>query len=202
MTEQPIINITGEKVALGPRSRELAPLFYQWINDFEVTSTYGMNFKIRTREALEANAEQYSKGGADFVDFAIFEQATMQPIGWTSLIMIDHFNRTAKFTIAIGEKACWGKGYGTETTRLMLDYGFTCLGLHNIWLTVFEYNQRGVRAYQKAGFKEFGRWRQAQRAGGVAYDVIYMDCLATEFAGSVLTSLQPEQAKPKGHDGR
>ena len=189
---QPIINIAGEKVALGPRDRRYIPLFHKWLNDFDVTHTYGINFKNRTMEAVFASYDHYAKGGADFVDFVILEQSSMQPIGWTSLIEIDNFHRTAKFTIAIGEKSCWDKGYGTEATRLMMDYGFTCLGLHNIWLTVFDYNKRGFRAYKNAGFKEFGRWRQAQRLGTVAYDVIYMDCLATEFEGSILSGLLPD----------
>ncbi len=36
-----------------------------------------------------------------------------------------------------------GRGYGTETTRLMLDYAFTALGLHNVMLTVFVFNAAG-----------------------------------------------------------
>jgi RimJ/RimL family protein N-acetyltransferase len=92
----------------------------------------------------------------------------------------------------VGEKDCWNKGYGTETTTLMLDYGFTALGLHNIMLRVFSYNERARRAYLRAGFKEIGRRREARRLAGRAYDVVYMDCLATEFEGSTLKHLLPE----------
>ena len=35
----------------------------------------------------------------------------------------------------------------------MLDYGFTCLGLHNIFLWVNAANERGIRAYRRAGFR-------------------------------------------------
>jgi hypothetical protein len=57
---------------------------------------------------------------------------------------VDHRNRSATFGILIGEPECRGKGYGTETTRLMLDYAFTALGLHNVMLTVFEFNPAGT----------------------------------------------------------
>jgi RimJ/RimL family protein N-acetyltransferase len=57
---------------------------------------------------------------------------------------VDHRNRSATFGILIGEPECRGKGYGTETTRLMLDYAFTTLGLHNVMLTVFEFNPAGT----------------------------------------------------------
>ncbi|MEZ4731155.1 MAG: GNAT family protein [Caldilineaceae bacterium] len=138
--EQPIINLHGDLVALGPRQRDHIPLFLRWINDFAVTHSYGMRFRNRTWEAMQANYEQGSKGGPDFVDFTIYERATLRPIGWTALEEIDHFDRTAKYIILIGEQRCWGQGYGTETTCLMLDYGFTGLGLHNIYLTVFSFN--------------------------------------------------------------
>lgn len=53
-----------------------------------------------------------------------------------------------------------GKGFGTETTSLMLDYAFTVLGLHSVGLAVAEFNAAGIRAYQKAEFQECGRWRE------------------------------------------
>jgi RimJ/RimL family protein N-acetyltransferase len=60
-------------------------------------------------------------------------------------------------------------------------------------LTVYEYNLAGLRAYQKAGFREFGRRRQSHWMGGQLWDVIYMDCLATEFESPVLgTILVPD----------
>ena len=94
---------------------------------------------------------------------------------------MDYRNRTASFGIIIGEPECRGKGYGTETTRLMLDYAFAVLGLHNVMLIVFEFNAAGIRAYNKAGFTEFGRRRECRLMGGKLWDEIHMDCLSTEF---------------------
>ena len=48
----------------------------------------------------------------------------------------------------------------------MLDYAFTALGLHNVMLTIHEYNLAGRRAYEKAGFKEIGRRRQCRWLNG------------------------------------
>jgi RimJ/RimL family protein N-acetyltransferase len=63
----------------------------------------------------------------------------------------------------------------------MLDYAFNVLGLHSVRLAVFSFNERAQRAYERAGFRVIGRWREAKRLGGRAYDVVYMDCLAREF---------------------
>jgi diamine N-acetyltransferase len=86
----------------------------------------------------------------------------------------------------IGERDFHGKGFGTETTQLVLDYAFTILGLHNVLLKVFDYNQAGINAYKKAGFKEIGRRREVKYLNGKLWDDVYMDCLSTEFTSNVL----------------
>ncbi|MER3406714.1 MAG: N-acetyltransferase [Chloroflexota bacterium] len=189
--EQPILNVIGEKVALGPLRRDLLPLYLKWINDFEVTRSLAAGMRPMTWEAEEEWYARISKSERD-VAFTIYERATLRPIGNTGLHRIDDRHRTAEFGIMIGEKDYWGKGYGTETTALMLEYGFLALGLHNIMLRVYSFNERAVRAYTRAGFRVMGRQREAYRLGGRAYDVIYMDCLATEFQSRVLHRLIPD----------
>jgi len=120
------------------------------------------------------------------VPFTIYERNTLRPIGNTGLHGVDYRTRTTTFG-TIGEPECRSKGYGTETTRLMLDYAFTALGLHNVMLIVFEFNVvAGVRAYEKAGFKEFRRRRECHLSGGKLWDEIKMDCLSSELESSVL----------------
>ena len=129
--------------------------------------------------------------------FTVYEKSELRPIGTTGLGEINHTHRTAEFGIMIGDKESWGKGYGTEVTRLILEYGFICLGLHNIHLWANAANERGIRAYQRAGFRMAGRWRQAKRRGDRAYDLVLMDCLATEFEGGALSHLSPESLEAK-----
>ena len=186
--EQPIINFAGEKVALGPYRRDLLPLYQRWMNDFEVTRSLAVGWRPLTWEAEEAWYEGASKNERE-VGFTIYERATGRPIGNTGLHNVDHFHRTAGFGIVIGEKDCWGKGYGTEATTLVLDYAFTALGLHSVMLSVYGFNERGIRAYTRAGFRLIGRWREAHRQGGRAHDVVLMDCLASEFQSPVLHRL-------------
>jgi len=103
-----------------------------------------------------------------------------RPIGNASWSGIDLHDRTAEYTVFIGEADCRGRGYGTAITRLMLDYAFTALGLHSVWLRVYAYNPGAVRAYTRAGFREIGRRRACKRLGQTLHDVIYMDCLAAD----------------------
>lgn len=87
--------------------------------------------------------------------------------------------------IAIGERDYWGKGYGTDAIRILLRYAFNELNLHRVTLNVFEYNQRAVRSYEKAGFVVEGRERQFLRRDGRRWDVIYMGILREEWERTV-----------------
>jgi RimJ/RimL family protein N-acetyltransferase len=187
--QRPIFNIAGEKVLLGPPTCDLVQIVVRWENDFAVTLLSGDSVRPKMREAAEAKYERYTRGEQhDWAGFVIYETATLRPIGVTDLRHIDCVRRTAEFGICIGEQDCWGKGSGTETTRLMLDYGFTygftALGIHNIMLTSFSYNERAIRAYQRAGFLIIDRRREAHRIGDRVYDIVYivyMDCLGKDF---------------------
>lgn len=187
---QPIINILGEKVALGPMHRDLLPLYFKWINDFEVTRTLFLRFGPTTMEAEEAWFERVSKDVGQ-VQFTMYERDTLRPIGTAGLTQIEHKHRTAEFGILIGEKDCWNKGYGTETAMLLLDYGFNGLGLHNIMLRAASFNERGLSAYTRAGFREIGRRREVMWVSGRHYDVVYMDCLSSEFESPVMRQYLP-----------
>lgn len=181
----PILNVEGDLVALGPLRRDLLPLYQRWINDLGTMRTLDLPPHPMTMEKEQDWYDQQSKTEVD-VPFTIYERETLRPIGNTGLHDVDHRNRTATFGILIGEPECRGKGYGTEATRLMLDYAFSALGLHNVMLTVFEFNPAGIRAYERAEFKEIGRRRECRLMGGKLWDEIYMDCLSSEFESLVL----------------
>ncbi len=181
----PVVNIVGEFVALGPLRRELLPLYQRWINDFRTARTLGARPPgPMTMEAEEAWFAGAATSGA--AAYTIYEKSTWRPIGNTGLSDVDYRNGTAVFGILIGEADARGKGYGTETTRLMLDYAFTALGLRNVLLTVASFNEAGQRAYRRAGFKEMGRRRACRWLGGRYWDDVYMDCIAEEFESPVL----------------
>lgn len=182
---QPILNIRGEKIALGPLERKLLPDYRRWINDFETVRTLDAPPRPMTADQEESWYETQSKAENNAI-FTIYALPGLQPIGNAMLHNIDHRNRSATFGIIIGEASYRGRGLGTETTRLMLDYAFTALGIHNVMLSVYEFNGAARRAYEKAGFREIGRRRECRFMGGDRWDEIFMDCLSTGFESPVL----------------
>ena len=99
-------------------------------------------------------------------------------------IEISEINRTSAngwLSISIGDREYWGKKYGVEAIQLMMDFGFTTLNLHRISLTVFSYNGRAIKAYQKVGFKMEGSEKEALWRDGKRWDIIYMGILKGEW---------------------
>lgn len=189
---EPVYNIVGERIALGPLSADLVPLLHRWFNDFWIMRTYGGALAGKPLEEIEGWYER-ERDPQDARWFAIFECATDRPIGITDLFQIEAEHGLAWFGMLIGEADARGRGYATETTRLMLDYAFTALNLHTVVLTVDEFNVAGRRAYGRAGFREAGRIRGGTQVAGRHYDRIVMDCVASEFESPVLRAqLAPE----------
>ena len=175
---------------MGPLSRELLPQYQSWLNDVRTQGWAGYPQRPEpwTHERM-VNWYERAATDHDRMWFTIYETAGWRALGFCILRDIDQQHRTAEFGITIGDRGDRGKGYGSEAVKLLLDLAFTGLGLHNVQLQVFEFNHGGVRAYQRAGFKEIGRRRGAHFMGGRFWDVVYMDCIAEEFSSPVLGDL-------------
>ena len=158
----------------------------RWYDNLHMLRSLGDIPQPLTPAQKEQWYENANKASGSNITFTIYECDTQRPIGITGLYGADFRNRTAEFAITIAEPDARGQGFGTEATRLMLDYAFTALGLHNVMLRVFSFNVAGIRTYTKAGFKEFGRRRECYVMGGTTWDVIYMECLASEWGPSPL----------------
>ncbi len=88
--------------------------------------------------------------------YAVHEAVSDRLIGTSALTDILPNGTSALFRIVIGEKECWGRGYGTEATRLVVAEGFERHGLRQVRLEVFRHNPRAIAAYQRVGFRQTG----------------------------------------------
>ncbi|GAB4500398.1 MAG: hypothetical protein OHK003_20530 [Anaerolineales bacterium] len=102
-------------------------------------------------------------------------------LGETDLEVDDYAARNAFVGIGIYHRDDWGKGYGTDAMNLALRFAFYELSLNRVSLTVFEYNPRAIRSYEKAGFCHEGRSRGVLLKDGKRWDVIYMGILFDEW---------------------
>ena len=131
--------------------------------------------------------------GAEAMAMAIHERQGDRLVGTCAFSQLDGDNGSALYHITIGEKDAWGKGYGTEATRLMLEHAFGTLGLHRVALAVFQFNERAIRSYRACGFVVEGRAREAIWRDGRWWDEITMSILDLEWQ-----SLRPRTGRGAG----
>lgn len=151
------------------------PAFQRWYADPEIARLL--------RHDQEPLTEIQSRGYFDTIIlplsarglcYAIHETATDALIGMAALTDLQSGGTSALYRIVIGEKDRWGRGYGTEATRLVAWEGFSRHGLSEIRLEVFRHNPRALNAYRRVGFDEVGEhveWVDRQQ---VQLDVVEM----------------------------
>ena len=113
--------------------------------------------------------------------YAIHMRPTDRLVGLATFSNLDPDNGSALFHITIGERDAWGRGMGSEATALMVGHAFEVLGLHRVGLSVFAFNLRAIRAYERVGFRPEGRLREAIWRDGRFWDEIQMGLLADEW---------------------
>jgi RimJ/RimL family protein N-acetyltransferase len=114
-----------------------------------------------------------NEDGALGTGFSVITLAGEEFAGHVGLFAADPKERVATFGIALGPPF-WGRGLGTDATRVMVRYGFLELGLHRIELRVWAFNQRAVAAYASAGFQVEGRLREVVFHDGRWHDELLM----------------------------
>lgn len=174
--------IYGERIRLRAIEEEDLPRFVEWLNDPQVTEglLIGLPFSLaeETRwfeKMLERPPEEHVLG------IEVRKGRGWQLIGSCAFHNIQWAHRTAEVGIAIGDKAYWDRGYGTETMELLLRHGFETLNLNRIFLSVHTPNKRAIRAYEKAGFVNEGCMRQAVYKNGSYQDMNIMSVLRSEW---------------------
>ena len=172
--------LTGSRVVLRRHDPENLAAFRRWYSDPEIA-------RLARYQEAPMRAEEIERFfaarvvGPDALAMAIHERDSDRLIGTCAFSQLDGDNGSALYHITIGEKDAWGRGYGTEATRLMLDLAFGRLGLHRIALFVFEFNERAIRTYRRCGFVVEGRARESIFRDGRWWDELAMSVLESDW---------------------
>ncbi|TCJ02077.1 GNAT family N-acetyltransferase [Cytobacillus praedii] len=171
----------SSRVKLRKMTKEDTELYHKWRNEIEVMYSTNPSLDVYPMEATKEFVDHVILGSHSGKSYIMVEKGNEIPIGIVSLINIDYKNRNAECIIDIGEKEYWGKGYGSEGLRLLLDYVFYEMNLHRVYLKVFSFNDRAVRLYNKIGFQQEGSSRQSLFRDGEWHDIIHMGLLQKEY---------------------
>ncbi|MEJ7152905.1 GNAT family protein [Staphylococcus ureilyticus] len=171
----------SSRIKLRKMTKEDTELYNKWRNDIEVMHSTNPSLDVYPLESTKEFVEHVILESSTNKSYIMVEKEEEIPIGIISLINIDYKNRNAECIIDIGEKKHWGKGYGSESLELLLDYVFYEMNLHRISLKVFSFNDRAISLYTKIGFQEEGNSRQSLFRNGQWYDIIHMGILKNEY---------------------
>jgi diamine N-acetyltransferase len=165
--------------------REDLAALHKWQNDEEIMRlARSFPDHVISKEALQGEFERELKGeDTGRRAYIIEEKSTGKPVGWAT-IRIHQFTRRmtgADIGLALGERRAWKKGYGTETSRLLLDEVFLQLNLHRAEWWTFAENLASLKLAVKMGFKEDGRLREAVFFDNKFHDLVVLGILKDEY---------------------
>ena len=171
--------LKGERVGLRYPQKESIDSYLAWMNDLDI-----LQYLLRVRPMGRAEEEEWFANLSKRPDDLVFEIVSLEqgvPIGVCGLHRISGSNRSAEIGISIGDKSQWSRGYGREAMGLLCGYGFDVLNLNRIGLNVYAYNVRGIRCYERVGFRHEGRRRAARFWNGKYWDILEMGLLESEW---------------------
>jgi len=175
--------LEGEKIELRRHAPRNYSLYAEWYGDPEIWHLTSWAASPLNRSAVEKMFEDRELSQTDD-SFAIHVKGDDEPIGVISLMNKSEANQSAELSVIVGHRDDRHKGYGTEAIDRLLRYAFEELGLNRIGLSVFDFNEEAISAYEKLGFRAEGRYRQAIKRRSGFHDAILMSILKNEYGSS------------------
>lgn len=141
-----------------------------WLNDSDVNRYLETRFVPQTLESVEEYWVSH-RDRSDSPWFAISIADDRNHIGNIKLGPINRIHRTADVSLFIGEKSCWGQGFGQEAIATLRDWAFSELDIQKLNAGVYAGNDASRRAFEKCGFEVEGCLKSEVLSGGRRLDV-------------------------------
>jgi RimJ/RimL family protein N-acetyltransferase len=178
--------LRGKRMSLQLLERDHLKKRVEFLNDPEVQRT--LNFDYPT--SLAKTEAWFSKNvlSPDRVDFVFVRNEDSAIIGFGGFININIKSQKSEMYIFIGDKECWGSGFGRDGYKLLVNYGFAELGLERIYLYQLTENERAVKATAALGWKTEGLLRRDIWSHGELKDQYLLSILREEWVSSGLSA--------------
>ena len=171
--------LVSRRVILRPFSKDDLKFVQKWSNDTEIRKLTGEVAPID-----DAEAERFFESlrvDKNRLWFAVILKSGNRVVGEVGLLRMFKPWRCTDMSVVIGEKDAWGKGYGTEAGRLLLDYAFEHLGFHRVSIGVVAFNKRALRFWRGLGFKKEVVQRDGYYCDDKFGDFVMMSILENEY---------------------
>lgn len=152
-----------------------------WIADEKIQFMYSEP-TYTTKEAVDTLLNKYinSYQNNDYYRWAIIAKENKECIGQIAYFLVDTKNNFAEIEYCIGS-AFQCRGFATEATKAVIDYGFSKIKLHKVQICHKSINIPSKRVIEKCGFHYDGTLRDYFYMNGVYVDRLYYSILEKEY---------------------
>ena len=149
-------------------TEDMTDEYYSWFHDTEVTAhnSHGLFPYTKKQKSEFLN----SIDNKERIVFAVYTRNRAR-VGNVELASFDWINRSAEISIVVGARQEWGKGYGTEMCKKVVEHGFLNLNLHRIWTGTTETNIGMNFVAKKIGMSYEGKFKKAKFLNGEYVDI-------------------------------
>lgn len=171
---------TTDRIELRPLDFDLLyePPYIDWMEDREVNKYNSHGIFPLTPKSREEFIE--SINNKNTIVWSIWLHKNIW-VGNISLQSFDWINRSAELAILLGNKEYWGKGIGTEASKVVLYHGFRKLNLNRIWLGTMEINTGMIKIAYNIKMSWEGRSKKALFYEGAYRDIVHYSILEHEY---------------------
>ena len=152
-----------------------------WVADEKIQSLYSepvYSTKAEVKGLLDKYIGSYER--EDYYRWAVIEKASGECIGQIAYFLVDSKNHFAEIEYCIGS-AFQCKGYATEATKAVIDYGFNEINLHKVQICTKTINAPSKRVIEKCGFTYEGTLRDYFFMNGEYVGRLYFSILRSEY---------------------
>ena len=165
------LELAGEKVRLKPfGSGDITDAYIGWLNDPEVTRYSNQRFRHHTRESCKEYLASFAGTRNLFVSVRISPDNTA--IG-TMTAYRDLNHGTCDVGIMIGERDCWGGGYGQEAWNLLTAWLLEVAGVRKLTAGCLAANGGMVKLMERSGMVPDGVRKAQELVDGEPVDIVH-----------------------------
>lgn len=145
------MELTGKKVRLMPMTVEDTDDIVRWRNKDFVRNNFIYRGEFTKEVHLNWIKTRVETG--EVIQFIIYRLQDEKKIGSVYLRDVNIEFKEAEYGIFIGEEDALGKGYGSESCILIVEYAKDVLKLKRLRLRLLKKNEPARRSYENAGFR-------------------------------------------------
>ena len=148
--------IETKRLLIKPFSKNyLTKKYISWLNNPKVVRFSEQRHKTHTLQSCQKYLNSFKNSPHYF--WAIIVKTPPEKHIGNLVARVDKFNKTADLSILIGDTTVWGKGYGTEAWRAVVNFLFNKLKFRKITAGTLAVNKPMLKVMEKSGMINDGQ---------------------------------------------